>query len=297
VLAVARVPEVLLQDAALKLSQKDFIGARSPLEEVLKRNPGDLRALGMLMRSYAGQKQPAAGLPKVKEYAAQAPKSAPVQTFLGRVLLSSGDAAGARKAFEAAKAAAAGYFPADLALAQLDIAEGKGDTARKSLSALIDRKAGRIEAHVLLASLDSKAGNQAAAIEHYRRVLEIDPRNAITLNNLAYLLAENTSQPDEALKYAEQAKEIAPANPGVDDTLGWIYYRKGTYLTAVKYLESATATSSTAVRKYHLAMAYLKAGDLKRGQQTLEAALKIDSKLPEAQSALQVFAETEKKLR
>jgi Tfp pilus assembly protein PilF len=44
-------------------------------------------------------------------------------------------------------------------------------------------------------------------------------------------------------------------------------------------------------------MAYLKAGDLKRGQQTLEAALKIDSKLPEAQSALQVFAETEKKLR
>ena len=297
VLAVARVPEVLLQDAALKLNQKDFIGARSPLEEVLKRNPGELRALGLLMRSYAGQKQPAAGLQKVKEYAALAPKSAPVQIFLGRVLLYSGDAAGARKAFEAAKAAAAGYFPADLALAQLDIAEGKGDTARKSLSALIDRKAGRVEAHVLLASLDSKVGNQAAAIEHYRRVLEIDPRNAITLNNLAYLLAENMSQPDEALKYAEQAKEIAPASSEVDDTLGWIYYRKGIYPTAVKYLETATANSSTAVRKYHLAMAYMKAGDLKRGQQTLDAALKIDSKLPEAQAALQLSAEVEKRTR
>jgi Tfp pilus assembly protein PilF len=44
-------------------------------------------------------------------------------------------------------------------------------------------------------------------------------------------------------------------------------------------------------------MAYLKAGDLKRGQQTLDAALKIDSKLPEAQAALQVFAEAEKRLR
>jgi uncharacterized protein HemY len=87
------------------------------------------------------------------------------------------------------------------------------------------------------------------------------------LNNLAYLLTENTGQPDEALKYAEQAKEIVPANPEVDDTLGWIYYRKGIYLTAVKYLESATAKSSTAVRRYHLAMAYLKAGDVKRGQQ------------------------------
>jgi tetratricopeptide (TPR) repeat protein len=297
VLAVARVPDVLLQDAALKLNQKDFIGARAPLEEVLKRNPGELRALGLLVRSYAGQKQPAAGLQKVKEYAAQVPKSAPVQVFLGRVLLSSGDAAGARKAFEAAKAAAAGYFPADLALAQLDIAEGKDDTARKSLSALIDRKTGRIEAHLLLASLDSKTGNQAAAIEHYRRVLEIDPRNAVTLNNLAYLLAENMSQPDEALKYAEQAKEIAPASSEVDDTLGWIYYRKGIYPTAVKYLETATANSSTAVRKYHLAMAYMKAGDLKRGQQTLDAALKIDSKLPEAQAALQLSAEVEKRTR
>ena len=296
-LAVARVPEVLLQDAALKLSQKDFIGARPPLEEVLKRNPGELRALGLLMRSYAGQKQPAAGLQKAKEYAAQAPKSAPVQVFLGRVLLNSGDAAEGRKAFEGAKAAAPDYFPADLALAQLDIAEGKGDTARKSLTALIDRKAGRVEAHVLLASLDSRVGNQAAAIEHYRKVLEIDPRNAGALNDLAYLLAENASQPDEALKYAEQAKEIAPASPEVDDTLGWIYFRKGIYPTAVKYLESSTAKSSTAVRRYHLAMAYLKAGDVKRGQQTLEAALKIDSKLPEAQAALQVFAEVEKRLR
>jgi Tfp pilus assembly protein PilF len=197
-----------------------------------------------------------------------------------------------------------GYYPADLALAHLDIAEGKGDAARKSLSALIDRKAGRAEAHVMLASLDSNAGNQDAAIEHYRRVLEIDPRNAITLNNLAYLLAEKASQPDEALKYAEQAKEIAPASSEVDDTLGWIYYRKGNYPTAVKYLETATANkyletatanSRMAVRKYHLAMAYLKAGDLKRGQQTLAAALKIDSKLPEAQAALQVNAEMEKR--
>jgi predicted Zn-dependent protease len=135
----------LLQDAALKLSQKDFVGARPPLEEVLKGNPGELRALGLLMRSYAGQKQPAAGLQKAKEYAVQVPKSAPVQTFLGRVLLNSGDAAEARKAFEAAKAAASGYVPADLELAQLDIAEGKGDIARKSLTALYrpERRTGR----------------------------------------------------------------------------------------------------------------------------------------------------------
>ena len=75
----------------------------------------------------------------------------------------------------------------------------------------------------------------------------------------------------------------------MDDTLGWTYFQKGLYSMAVTYLEGATAKESTARRKYHLAMAYLKAGDQKRGRQTLDAALKMDPNLPEAQAARQVF--------
>ena len=47
----------------------------------------------------------------------------------------------------------------------------------------------------------------------------------------------------------------------------------------------------TALRRYHLAMAYLKNGDLERGRQTLEAAFKMDPNLPEAQAARQLLAE------
>jgi Tfp pilus assembly protein PilF len=39
-------------------------------------------------------------------------------------------------------------------------------------------------------------------------------------------------------------------------------------------------------------MAYLKAGDRQRGAVTLEQALKMDTKLPEAQMAQQVLSET-----
>ena len=67
------------------------------------------------------------------------------------------------------------------------------------------------------------------------------------------------------------------------------YFQKGLYSMAVTYLEGATAREGTARRKYHLAMAYLKAGDQKRGRQTLDAALKMDPNLPEAQAARQVF--------
>jgi Tfp pilus assembly protein PilF len=64
------------------------------------------------------------------------------------------------------------------------------------------------------------------------------------------------------------------------------------YTMAVTHLESANAKQGTALHKYHLAMAYLKAGDPKRGRQTFEAASKMDPKLPEAEVARQLFATT-----
>jgi tetratricopeptide (TPR) repeat protein len=294
VLTKSRAPEVLIQDAALRLDQKDFGGARASLEEALKTNPEDLRALDLLVRSYAAQKQGAVGMQKVREYAARMPKSAPLQQFLGELLRASGNAAEARKAFEAAKAANPGFVRADLSLAELDMAEGKVDAARKSLSGLLAVNAKNVPARLMLAGLEETAGNHGAAIEHYQKALDQDQRNPGTLNNMAYLLAEYANRPDEALKYAQQAKEIVPDSPTVDDTLGWIYYRKGIYSTAVKHLEGAVANGGTALRKYHLAMAYLKAGDYERGQKTFEAAMKMDAKLPEAEVARKLLAEVAK---
>jgi Tfp pilus assembly protein PilF len=173
----------------------------------------------------------------------------------------------------------------------LDVAEGRVETARQTLSALLASNPKNNPARLMLAGLEEQAANHTAALEHYRKVLEEDQRNALALNNSAYILTEHANQPDEGLKNAQLAKELAPDSPAVDDTLGWIYYRKGIYLTAVKHLESSVAKEGTAVRKYHLGMAYLKAGDHKRGQQTIDAALKLDAKRPEAQEARRLLAE------
>ena len=114
------------------------------------------------------------------------------------------------------------------------------------------------------------------------------PANVVALNNLAYLLGAQTGQFDEALKYAQQVKELAPDNKGVDDTIGWIMYRKGLYRSAVKYLESAAEGPPDPVVRYHLGMAYVKLGD-KRGEATLRAALKSAPELPEARMAQQLL--------
>jgi tetratricopeptide (TPR) repeat protein len=128
-----------------------------------------------------------------------------------------------------------------------------------------------------LANLEENSGNRAGAALHYRAVLDIDGSNIVALNNLAYSLA--MTNPDEALGLAQKAAELAPDNAGVQDTLGWVYYRKGIYAIASKYLKTAVAKEPTARRQFHLGMAYLKAGNQELGQKTLSAALQKDPTL------------------
>jgi tetratricopeptide (TPR) repeat protein len=188
--------------------------------------------------------------------------------------------------------AAPGFLGAELKLADLDIADGNLDSARQRLGKVVATPAGKVSAELRLGLIEERPeGNAEAAIGHYRKVLELDPKNLTALNNLAYHLANDTQQFDEALKVAQQAKEIAPKDPTVDDTIGWAYYNKGLYDTAVKYFEASVATQPNARRQYHLAMAYFKAGSRLRALAVLTAARKMDPTLPEAEVAGQLLAD------
>jgi Tfp pilus assembly protein PilF len=288
VLAASPIPEVILQDASLKLAKKDYAGARTAVEKVLNADPGNIRALTALMKIYAAQKDAAAAVQKVREYAARQPKSAALQQFLGQLLMETGDKAGARQAFDAARSAGLKTLAPDLQLAQLDIAEGKRDDARKRLAELLAANPRNQQAHWLTAQVDIADGKITTAIDRYRKLLDMDPNNSNVMNNLAYLLADG-NQADEALKYAQMAKQLAPEDPAVEDTLGWTYYQKGMYQLAVAHLRSATGRQNSARRQYHLAMAYLKSGDPQHGREALSQALKLDPSLPESQAARQAF--------
>jgi Flp pilus assembly protein TadD len=145
-------------------------------------------------------------------------------------------------------------------------------------------------ARLWLGIMEEKLGDRNAAIDLYRKVAQGNPDSAQASNNLAYLLVEYGNQPDEALKYAERAVQLAPDDPAYSDTLGWILYRKGIYTSAVPYLERASAhqAKDSAIWKYHLAMAYAKAGEITRGRAALAAALQLNPNLPEAKTAQQV---------
>jgi tetratricopeptide (TPR) repeat protein len=294
-LAEQRSTDLLLQDGMWKLRSGNATGARSALEEALRIDPKDIRALSALEQTYETRKQTAEALQKVREYAARQPKSAPVQDFLGSLLLTRGDRAGARAAFEAAKAADPGAVQADFSLIQVDIGDGKLDDAQRRLQAILSADNTNTVAHLWMGNLKATKRDFKGAVEQYRAVVAADPNNSEALNNLAYLLVDQSDQPTEALKYAQKAKELAPNTPEYSDTLGWVYYHQGLFPLAVKELERATASGTSTTSEYHLAMAYAKAGDWNRGQQVLQAALKQNPNLPVAKLAQQVVADASPK--
>jgi tetratricopeptide (TPR) repeat protein len=231
-MAEARRPDLVLQLALLQLANRDYAGAASSAEEVLKGNPSDARAARVLVESYTARNQAGKALERLRQLALDAPGSAHLQHMLGLWLASAGDLTGAARQFEAALRADPRFSAAELALAEIEYRQQRTDAARSRLQKVAAREPGNTRVLLALAAIDKNTGNHEQAILHYRAALASDGNNLVALNNLAIELTR--SSPDEALGLAQRALEQAPENPAVQDTLGWIYYRKGIYQTAAK---------------------------------------------------------------
>jgi tetratricopeptide (TPR) repeat protein len=276
-LRVRRFPDLVVQDALARLDAADYAGAAADAEETIRNNPEDVRGLRLLADSYLAQKQPAKAEARLKEAVAAHPQSAPLANLLGNWYLNSNNFPEARKAFDAALMADPKSGPAMLALAALDSQEKHYDAARKRLAGMVTADPSTVPAVMMLAGIAGETGDQEESVRRYRAVLVLDSSNVMALNGLAYALI--ASEPDEALKYAQRASELAPNNAAIADTLGWAYYRKAIYPTAETYLESAVTKDPSPRREFHLALCYLKTGKRDLGTKTLQMALQKDPSL------------------
>ena len=77
----------MLQDGLLKYAARDFAGARSSLQQVLREKPDDARALSLLVDTYMAQNQGPAATEKIRQLVQEQPKSLPVQMLWARWLI------------------------------------------------------------------------------------------------------------------------------------------------------------------------------------------------------------------
>jgi tetratricopeptide (TPR) repeat protein len=103
--------------------------------------------------------------------------------------------------------------------------------------------------------------------------LALAPNDTDSLNNLAYIFAENLNRPAEALPYARRAVELAPRNADVLDTLGWVQYLAGDTDGALGTLVSALQLSPNHIAgRYHVGMVYRKKADPGQAKREFEHA-------------------------
>lgn len=70
-------------------------------------------------------------------------------------------------------------------------------------------------------------------------ILEQDPDNATALNALGYTLTTRTSRHEEAYALIARALELAPDEPAILDSMGWVLFQLGRAEEAVGYLQRA----------------------------------------------------------
>lgn len=119
-------------------------------------------------------------------------------------------------------------------------------------------------------------GRQDQSLPLYQDVLKKDPNNLIALNNVAYMLAEDGKDLDQALTLAQRAKQQAPNNDDVSDTLGLIYIRKNLTDNAISIFHDLVKRQPrNPLYHYHLGMAQLQKGNRTAARQSLQTALQL----------------------
>ncbi len=112
------------------------------------------------------------------------------------------------------------------------------------------------------------------AEEAFRKVLADDPKNAMALNYLGYMLADRDTRVEEALGYIRRAVALDPQNGAYLDSLGWAYYKLGRYDLAEENLRRASERINTDPTVHqHLGELYQKTGRLKLAASNYERSL------------------------
>ena len=176
-------------------------------------------------------------------------------------------------------------------LAQLYVKQQRLDEARKQFEVIAKRDPRSVGARTMIGIILEVQGKREEAKKAYEAAVADGQAAPVAANNLAFMYAEDGQNLDTALQLASTAKKLMPENSEVDDTLGWVYYKKDLASLAIPPLEeSLKKRPDNPNALYHLGMTYAKIGDKAKSRDALERALKLNLRQAYVASARQTLA-------
>jgi Flp pilus assembly protein TadD len=182
------------------------------------------------------------------------------------------------------------FIPPFYSLARILLSNNKPEEAILQYQEILKKDPKQAGPHMMIGIIYETGEQFDMAEKHYREALNLNPRFAFAANNLAYILATKSENLQEAMEYANLAKELLPDDPNVMDTLGWIYYRQGLFDFALEELRGASEKlQDNPIVHYHLGMAYYKKGQLENARQALEKAFSLSEDFEGSQEAREIL--------
>ncbi len=187
-----------------------------------------------------------------------------------------------------------------IALAQINSRLKRWSQAEEDISkaaALASKQEDKDYVQFVLGSIYERQKRYEPAEAAFRKVLASDPRSAMTLNYLGYMMADRGTRLEEAMAYIKKAVELDPQNGAYLDSLGWAYFKLGNYELAEENLRKASERiGNDATVQDHLGDLYQKMGRLKLAAAHWQRALEEWNKTVSADVDQEDVAKVQRKL-
>ena len=260
--------------------------ARQSFNKALAAGPGTPDPLAALLNLELAAKRPQEAVRLLESQLAKTQPSAALQVLAGRTYAATGDLVKSEAALRKAIDVDPSMMEAYHVLGQIFVRQKRLGEAVKAYEERLSERPNDVGALTMVGMLQIVQGNRADARTRFEKVLDLDPRAAVASNNLAYMDAEAGTNLDVALNRAQTAKAALPDDADVNDTLGWVYVKRGLPALAVNPLEQAIAKSpSNPLYHYHLGVAHAQAGDRDRARFSLQKALQLSKSFDGAADA------------
>jgi len=286
-------PAPLVQMGNIQLAQKHYADAEKFYQQALDKDPSSTEGLSGLMNTDFVQKQVDKAIAAAHVQIAKSPNNANFYDLLGTALFNGkkdfpGAEAALRKAVELDK----NNSDALEKLGKVQVQEGASDKALALYLQSIKDNPRDVSFYILSGELYEAKKDWDNAKSMYQQALSIAPDHPLASNNLAYVILEQGGNVDVAMALAQTAFRGMPDSPNAADTLGWAYYHKGIFGSAIDQFREALRLSEKlgqpddADLHYHLGLAYQKAHQNALARQQLEKAVKLRPDDADARKAL-----------
>jgi tetratricopeptide (TPR) repeat protein len=295
-LAAQRAPQIpapYIQMGNIQLAQKHYPDAEKFYQQALDKDPASAEGLSGLMNTYFAQKQYDKAIVAANAQIAKSPNNANFYDLLGTALFNGKkDLPGAEAALQKAISLDKNNIDALEKLGKVQVQEGQPDRALALYQQSIKDNPREVTFYILCGELYEAQKDWEHAKAMYQQALVISPGHPLASNNLAYVILQQGGNVDVAMGLAQTARRGMPDSPNAADTLGWAYYQKGIYQSAIGQFQEALRLGEKrgdpedADLHYHLGMAYQKDNKTDLARQQLKKAVKINPKSDDAQKAL-----------